>query len=145
MLHFVNDWELDENDFKWNEVFDFPKFDHDHDDHATAQECVKFGKWITADESQLAGWYHSQITIGPDPKPIHTGETLHSLAVMQGKLLLQFYKLYARTYDGKHDNDYRAVIHIRLGSRSLLIYLISCYHCFVGTKGHYVTRESTYG
>ena len=34
------------------------------------QECVKFGKWVTADKSHLDGWYHSQITIGPNPKPI---------------------------------------------------------------------------
>ena len=62
LLHFVNDWELNENDFEWDEVFVFPKFDQDHDDYAAAhqvkfglfedayvrrwQECVKFGKWV---------------------------------------------------------------------------------------------------
>ena len=67
-------------------MFDFPKHDHDHDDYAAVhhvkfglfedayikrwQECVKFGKWVTADKSHLDGWYHSQITIGPNPKPI---------------------------------------------------------------------------
>ena len=71
LLHFVDDWELDGNDFEWNEVFDFPKCDHDHDDYAAAhrikwaliedayvkrwQQCVQFGKWVTADESRLAG------------------------------------------------------------------------------------------
>ena len=24
LFHFVDDWELDDNDFKWDEVFDFP-------------------------------------------------------------------------------------------------------------------------
>ena len=73
-------------DFEWNEVFDFPKCDHDHDDYAAAhrikwaliedayvkqwQQCVHFGKWVTADESRLARWHHSACTIGPDPKPI---------------------------------------------------------------------------
>ena len=78
-------------------IFDFPKFDLDHDDLAAAhqvkfklfegafvkrwQQCDKFGKWVTADESRLAGWYHSPCTIEPAPKPIRTGATLHSLAL----------------------------------------------------------------
>ena len=87
LLHFVDNWELDENNFKWNEVFDFLlKYDHDRDDYVAAhrikwaliedaymkrwQQCVKFGKWVTADQSRLAGWYHSPCTIGLDPKPI---------------------------------------------------------------------------
>ena len=41
--------------------------------------------------------------ISPDPKQIQTGATLNSLAIIHDKL--QFYKLYARTYGGKHDND----------------------------------------
>ena len=43
LLHyFVDDWELDDNnDFEWNEVFDYPKDDHDHDAYA-ASHCVKF-------------------------------------------------------------------------------------------------------
>jgi hypothetical protein len=42
------------------------------------QACVNPGKWITTDESRVAGWYHSVMTIGPDPKPIRTGATLHT-------------------------------------------------------------------
>ena len=67
------------------------------------QQCVKFGCWITANESLLAGWYHSGTTIGPDNKPTHTGATLHSLAVTSGKLM--FYKLYAWTCGGASDGD----------------------------------------
>ena len=59
---------------------------------------------MTADESRLAGWYHSPCTIGPDPKPIRTGATRLSLAITRGKL--QFYKLYARCYGGKDDGNH---------------------------------------
>ena len=31
LLHFVDDWELDNNDFEWNENFDYPKNDHNHE------------------------------------------------------------------------------------------------------------------
>ena len=86
LLHFVDDWELDDNDFGWDEVFDYPEDDQDHDAYAAAhrvkfgliedafvqrwQQCVLFGRWITADKSCLVGWYHSPCTIGPNPKPI---------------------------------------------------------------------------
>ena len=69
LLHFFDNWELDENDFKWNEVFNFPKHDHNYDNYAAShrikwaliedvyvkrwQDCVKFGKWVTADKSRL--------------------------------------------------------------------------------------------
>ena len=67
------------------------------------QAIVHFGKWITADESQVAGWYHSCMTIGPDPKPIRTGATLHTLCITKGRL--RSYKLFARAYGGKEDQD----------------------------------------
>ena len=78
-------------------TFYYPHYDN-HEDNDTAphrvkfgiietenvkrwQQCVKFGWWITANESRLvAGWYHSGMTIGPDDKPIRTSATLHSLA-----------------------------------------------------------------
>ena len=67
------------------------------------QEVVNFGKWMTADESQAAGWYKSMMTIGPDPKPIRTGATLHTLCVTEGPLAT--YKLFSRVYGGKSDDD----------------------------------------
>ena len=122
LLHFFDDQKLDDNNFEWDKVFDFPKHDHDHDDYAAThrvkfgliedaymkqqQECVKIGKQVTADESCLAGWYHSPCTIGPDPKPIRTGATLHSLAVtcnMWEDTVLYYAQTYA--YSGKHDGD----------------------------------------
>jgi hypothetical protein len=35
------------------------------------REHANSAKWITTDESRVAGWYHSVMTIGPpEPKPI---------------------------------------------------------------------------
>ena len=67
------------------------------------KECVEFGKWLTFDESRVAGWYHSSITQGPDPKPIRTGATIHSLAIMHGNLAL--YKVRVQVFGGKTDGD----------------------------------------
>ena len=99
LLHFVDDWEIEEDE-NWDDTFYYPHYDNHEDDDVTDdtaphrvkfgiieteyvkrwQQCVKFGWWITANESRLAGWYHSGMTIGPDDKPIRTGATLHSLA-----------------------------------------------------------------
>ena len=43
------------------------------------------------------------MTIGPEPKPIRTGATLHTLCITKGRL--RYYKLFARVYDGKDDQD----------------------------------------
>jgi len=50
------------------------------------QAIVRFGRWMTADESRVAGWYYSPMTVGPEPKPIQTGATIHSLCVTHGPL-----------------------------------------------------------
>jgi hypothetical protein len=34
------------------------------------QAIVTPWRWITTDERRVAGWYHSVVTIGPEPKPI---------------------------------------------------------------------------
>ena len=60
-----------------------------------------FGKWITADESRVAGWYRSGITIGPEPKLILTGATNHSICVTFG--VLATYKLHCCVYGGRYD------------------------------------------
>ena len=64
---------------------------------------VKFGRWTTADKSQIDGWYRLPMTVGPEPKPIRTGCTLHSLCVTYGDLAT--YKLFVRAYGGKTDGD----------------------------------------
>jgi hypothetical protein len=43
--------------------------------------CVQPGRQLRLDESHVAGWYHSRMTIGPKSKPVRTGETIHSLCV----------------------------------------------------------------
>ena len=43
------------------------------------------------------------MTIGPEPKPIRTGATLHTVCVTHGPL--STYKLFARVYGGKYDQD----------------------------------------
>jgi hypothetical protein len=65
---------------------------------------VNPGKWITTDESRVAGWYHSVMTIGPEPKSIRTGATLHTVCITNGPLI-STYKLFARVYGGKGDDD----------------------------------------
>ena len=52
LLHFVDDWELDENDLEWNEVFDFLKCDHDHDDYAANYRI----KWALIEDAYLKQW-----------------------------------------------------------------------------------------
>jgi hypothetical protein len=43
------------------------------------------------------------MTIGPEPKPIQTGAKLHTVCVTNGPL--STYKLFARVYGGKSDED----------------------------------------
>jgi hypothetical protein len=67
------------------------------------QAIVNPGKWITTDERRVAGWYHSVMTIGTEPKPIQTGATLHTVRITNGPL--STYKLFARAYGGKGSED----------------------------------------
>ena len=67
------------------------------------QECVTVGRTVTADESRIAGWLKSVMTVGPEPKPICTGCTLYTLCVTHGPLAT--YKLFCRAFGGKTDED----------------------------------------
>ena len=58
---------------------------------------------MTADETGVAGWFHSWCTVGTDPKPICTGCTLHKFCVTYSDLAS--YKRFPRCYGGKPDND----------------------------------------
>jgi hypothetical protein len=115
-LHYSDDWDP-KDDGVWDDVYS--------DDKVAANEgtaphrlkhgqledgynkrwqaIVNFGKRITTDESRVAGWYHSVMTIGPEPKPIRTGATLHTVCITDGPL--STYKLFARVYGGKYDKD----------------------------------------
>ena len=119
-MHFSDDWEPNENgeDEYWEDIFESSgderfeptpdvekhrrKYEHIEDGfNRRWKEVVNFGRWITADESRVAGWYNSGITIGPEPKPIRTGATIHSIAVTHGAL--RSFKLHVRVYGGKTD------------------------------------------
>jgi hypothetical protein len=90
-MHLSDDWDDDD----WDDTYSDEKYnpspdvEHHHrqfkhiEDGFNKQwkEVVKFGRWITADEPRVAGWYSSAITIGPEPKPIRTGATIHSICV----------------------------------------------------------------
>ena len=67
-------------------------------------------KWTFTDESGVAGWYHSVMTIGlnhtigPKLQLIYTCATLHTVSItVVGSLCT--YKLFGRTYGGKSDED----------------------------------------
>ena len=105
-MHYVYDWEGDAES-EWEEYFTDQKVGHDDSiaTHRTKfsmvedgwnnrwQEIVNFGKWLTMDESRVAGWYKSMMTCGPEPKPIRTGATLHTLCITHGPLAT--FKLHA--------------------------------------------------
>ncbi len=113
-LHFDNDWDEDD---KWDEVYmDQKQSSPENTAHHRQKfsmfkdgfnrwwkECLIFRCWLTFDESRVAGWYHSPITQGPDPKPIHTGTTIHSLAIMHGDLTL--YKVHVCMFGRATDKD----------------------------------------
>ena len=102
---------------------------------------VNYGKWLTADESRVAGWYHSPITQGPEPKPIRTGATLHSLCVTKGRLAT--YKLFVRVFGGKHDAD----LNRRHPYTSSVLKFVSLYsimlQSFTG-RGHCLVMDSAH-
>jgi hypothetical protein len=55
------------------------------------------GMALTHDKSHIAGWYKSKITCGPEPKPIQTCMTPHSMALLFGILLqdINFTRVYS--------------------------------------------------
>ena len=97
-MHFADDW--DAGDANWNANYPEAKCAASEDTakyrkkygmledgyNKRWQQIVRAGRWLTADESRFAGWFHSSPTIGPEPKPIRTGCTLHTLCVTHGAL-----------------------------------------------------------
>ncbi len=115
-IHFADDWEEKEGDV-WNDYFTDVKVKSPSE---VAHHCCKFAiiedafnkrwkeamifRWqLTMDESQTTGWYHGPITQGPEPKPVHTGATMHTVCVTDGPLAT--YKLHAWMFGGKTDGD----------------------------------------
>ena len=150
-LHFADDFDDDE---EWSDIF----FDEKHVSPPMAnhrrkfgevedainqrwKECVTAGKALTHDESRIAGWYKNEITCGPEPKPIRTGATLHSLAVSFG--LLAGYKLHARTFGGKNDGDL-GMLHDNCMTIQKWINLLSLMVDDYKGAGRYITMDSVY-
>ena len=121
-------------------MFDYPKYDNNDDDDTAPhcikfsliedeyikrwQECVKFCCWITAAESRV-------------------GDTLYSMAVTHGKLIL--YKLYAWTYGGKHDDDGDIQDwHKHTQNEAKFVNRFDIMPSSFHRKGHHVTCDSAY-
>ena len=81
------------------------------------------------------------MTVGPEPKPIRTGATLHSLCVTRGKIAT--YKLFVRAYGGKTDSDLgNKAINCETTQKWVNLYNITL-NPFKG-KGHNVRMDSAY-
>ena len=108
-LHFDNDWDGEDDGIEWTEVYlDDKKVSPETAKHrakfAVIEDAhnerwkllITFGRRLTFDETCCAGLYKAGITIGPEPKPIRTDATMHSMCVTDGPL--ETYKLHVRTY-----------------------------------------------
>ena len=109
-MHFTDNWE--EEDGEWESTYPNSKVESPPTSKHWMKFCIiedafneawrlhiVFGRDLTFDESRIAGWYLSLITIGPEPKPICTGATVHSMCVTFGPLAT--YMIRMRTYGGK--------------------------------------------
>jgi len=105
------------------------------------KECVIFGCWLTFNESRVAGWYHSPITKGPDPKPIRTGATIHSLAITHGDLAS--YKVHVCVFGGATDGDLGKANDNTVTTQKWVNMLSLMLDSFKN-NGHCVTMESPY-
>jgi hypothetical protein len=98
-----------------------------------------FERQLTMDESRTPGWYHCPITQGPEPKPVHTSATMHTVCVTDGPLAT--YKLHARTFGGKTDGDLQSH-HINTITTQKWVNLMSVLIDDFKGKGHCVTMDS---
>ncbi len=105
------------------------------------KECLIFGRWLTFDKSHGAGWYHSPITQVPDPKPICTGTSNHSLAIMHGNLTL--YKVHVRVLGGTMDRDLGKPNDNTITTQKWVNLLSLMLNNFKN-KGHCVTMDNAY-
>jgi hypothetical protein len=152
-MHFNDDFDEESPD-EWSDVY----FDKKHSSPATERhrkkfsnvedticqrwkEYINFGMWVTFDESRVAGWYNSAMTIGPEPKPIRTDATIHSLCVSKGDLA--GYKLHARTYGGASDESLCVKRNDTVTTQKIVTLLDTFLDAFKG-KGYYVTMDSVY-
>ena len=152
-MHFADDGE-EEGD-AWDDYFTDVKVELLMD---MVKHCCKFviiedafnvrskvsvicGCLLTMGESHTPGWYHGPLTQGPEPKPVCTGATMHTICMTDGPLATN--KLHARTFGGKTDNN--------LQSRHINVVMMHTWVNFVSPlldnfkgKGHCVTMDSAY-
>ncbi len=150
-IHFSDDFD---NNKEWSDIF----FDKKRVLLNTARHLRKLGEikdainhqWkegvtsgmaMTHNKSRIAGWYKSEITCGPESKPIWTGATLHSMAVSFGPLAR--YKLHARTFGGKNDGNLR-MVHEKCASIQKWINLMLLMLKDYKGQGRYVTMDLAY-
>ena len=105
------------------------------------KECTTFGRWLTFNDSRVAGWYHSPITQGSDPKPIHTSATIHSLAITHGNLAS--YKLHVRVFGEASDGDLDKTNENTVTTQKW-VNLLSLMLDSFKRAGHCVTMDSAY-
>ena len=102
---------------------------------------IVFGRRLTFDESRIAGWFHSAITIGPEPKPIRTGAKIHSMCITDGPLAT--FMIRVRTYGGKSDETLKKKTQ-STGSVQVFINLLDEFLTVFKGRGCHVTMDSTY-
>ena len=150
-LHFDDDW----NNNGWGDVYaDKKKCSPEGTTHHSRKfsmfedgfnrwwkECVIFGRWLTFDKSRVTGWYHSPIMHGPDPKPICTGTTIHSLAITHGNLVSYKVRVcvFGKASDGDLDKKNKNTVTTQKWVNLLLLMLDS-----FKKKGHCITMDSAY-
>ncbi|KAL3798584.1 hypothetical protein ACHAW5_000574 [Stephanodiscus triporus] len=147
-MHFADDWEEEDKEV-WDDYFGDVKVESPSD---VAHHCRKFAivedafdvRWKTAvifrwrltmDESCTPGWYHGPITQGPEPKPVRTSATMHTVCATDGPLVT--YKLHACTFGGETDEDNVTTTQKWVNLMLLLL------DDFKG-KGHCVSMDSAY-
>ena len=79
---------------------------------------------------------------GPEPKPIQTGATLHTLCVTHGPL--STYKVYARVYGGAKDEDLSNTKHANTSNLQKWVNLYNLMLSLFKGKGRCVTMDSPY-
>lgn len=148
-LHFVDDWEEDGLDYV-DSLFlvsdGIVKHEMKHgnleESHwCRCQKIVHPGMKLTGDESRCPGWYHSDMTMEPEPKPVCTGCTLHTLCVVGGPLA--GFKIFVQAYGGQTDEDLTKPTEHCASMQKWINLYDAMLDPFKG-KGHWVTCDSAY-
>ena len=79
---------------------------------------------------------------GPEPKPIRTSATLHTLCVTHGPL--SKYKVFARVYGGAKDEDLSSTKHANTSNLQKWVNLYNIMLEPFKGKGRYVTIDNAY-